>query len=137
MSLHLYGFLLEHLGKQPGNGNLYQWCNWKTIIKERFNTGITKIHPKITSKCVSNHVHNIYSSGCINSYKFKLKEIPDNVDEVNRESACTFQLKISSRAIGITHSLVNTFFYRNCVSITCRNKLLNNMQTAQSAALLY
>ena len=109
----------------------------KTIIKERFNTGITKIHPKITSKCVSNHVHNIYSSGCINSFKFKLKEIPDNVDEVNRESACTFQLKISSIAIGITHSLVNTFFYRNCASITCRNKLLNNMQTAQSAALLY
>ena len=87
------GFFWNTLEKQPGNGNLYQWCNWKTIIKERFNTGISKIHPKITSKCVSNHVHNIYSSGCINSFKFKLKEIPDNVDEVNRESACTFQLK--------------------------------------------
>ena len=93
--------MTEHLGKQPGNGNLYQWCNWKTIIKERFNTGITKIHPKITSKCVSNHVHNIYSSGCINSFKFKLKEIPDNVDEINGDSACTLRLKISSRVIVI------------------------------------
>lgn len=34
-----YHLRREHLGKQPGNGNLYQWCNWKTIIKERFNTG--------------------------------------------------------------------------------------------------
>ena len=60
------------------------------------NTGITKIHQKITSKCVSNHVHNIfYSSDCINSFKFKSKEIPENVDEVNGESACTLQPKIS------------------------------------------
>ena len=107
--------MTEHLGKQPGNGNLYQWCNWKTIIKERFNTGISKIHPKITSKCVSNHVHNIfYSSGCINSFKIQIKGDPDNVDEVNGESACTLQPNISSRAIGIAHSLVNTFLLQLC-----------------------